>query len=396
MFADLVSAALWPLLALSAAASAFLLLLTLAALAYRPRTLPAAGPRRRFAIIVPAHNEELLIGDLLDSLARLAYPTNRYAVHVIADNCTDATAEVAERHGATVHIRQDASQPGKGQALRWVLERLREDGADAFAFVDADSRLSENFLDVMDRRLASGGSSVLQTSYRVQDPESAPLVALRAMGFALMHDLRGRGKARLGLSCGLWGNGMVFARPVLDAIGWQSSSAVEDAEQHLQLLLRGERVAYAPEGRVYGHMPATFGAARGQQQRWEGGRRGLIGRYWRPLLQASLRQRRASPAAALIEAALPPLSALCVAAAVLGVAAWVCGSPGQVALSAANVGGLASYVVVGLLLSGLPARTYVALVHAPRFVIWKVWLYLRELISRRQPAWTRTTRERLG
>jgi 1,2-diacylglycerol 3-beta-glucosyltransferase len=396
MLADLVAAVLWPLLALSAAASAFLLLLTLAALAYRPRPLPPGGPRKRFAIIVPAHNEELLIGDLLESLSRQAYPSSHYTVHVIADNCTDATAEVAQRHGATVHVRQDPTNPGKGQALHWVLARLRADEVNAFVFVDADSRLSENFLDVMDRHLASERSSVFQASYRVQDPDSAPLVALRAMGFALMHDLRGRGKARLGLSCGLWGNGMVFARPVLDKLGWQSLSAVEDAEQHLQLLLQGERVAYVPEARVYGHMPATFGAARGQQQRWEGGRRSLVGRYWRPLLQASLRQRSASPAAALIEAALPPLSALGVAAVVFGVAALTWGSPAQAALGTANLGGLASYVVVGLLLSGLPARTYVALIHAPRFVLWKLWLYLRELISRRQPAWTRTTRERLG
>jgi cellulose synthase/poly-beta-1,6-N-acetylglucosamine synthase-like glycosyltransferase len=396
MLADLGSAVLWPLLALCAAACGFLLLLTLAALAYRPRRLPSAGPRTRMAIVVPAHNEELLIGELLESLARLAYPSNRYAVHVIADNCSDATADVAQGYGVTVHIRQDAAHPGKGQALRWLLERLRGEEIDAFVFVDADSRLSENFLDVMDRRLALGDASVLQASYRVQDPASAPLVALRAMGFALMHDLRGRGKARLGLSCGLWGNGMVFTRDALDTVGWQGFSAVEDAEQHLRLLLQGERVAYVPEARVYGHMPATFGAARGQQERWEGGRRNLVARYWRPLLQATVRQRSAAPAAALVEAALPPLSALGMAALTLGIAAWVWGPPAQAALGIANLSALAAYVAVGLGLSGLPARTYVALVHVPRFVVWKLWLYVRELINRRQPAWTRTTRERLG
>jgi hypothetical protein len=248
----------------------------------------------------------------------------------------------------------------------------------------------------MDRRLALGDASVLQASYRVQDPASAPLVALRAMGFALMHDLRARGKARLGLSCGLWGNGMVFTSDVVEALDWRSFSAVEDAEQHLQLLLEGRRSAYEPDARVYGHMPATFGAARGQQERWEGGRRSLVGRYWRPLLQASLRQRSAAPVAALVEVALPPLSALGVTALALGVAAWLWGPPAQVALGIANLSALGSYVVVGLLLSGLPARTYVALIHAPRFVVWKICLYAGELIRRRQPAWTRTTRERLG
>jgi hypothetical protein len=396
MPASLLSLTLWPLLALSSAASGYLTILTLAAPWYRARLQPPTAQKTRFVVIVPAHNEELLIGNLLESLAAQAYPADCFEVHVIADNCSDGTAEAAGAQGATVHVRDDASRPGKGQALQWLLERLDDTAYDAAVFIDADSRVSETFLDVMDRRLATGDASVLQASYRVLDPASAPLVALRAMGFALAHDLRGRGKARLRLSCGLWGNGMVFTRGALDRLGWQGFSPVEDAEQHLQLLLDGSRVGYVGEARVYGHMPATFTAASDQQQRWEGGRRSLVAGYWRRLLQAGARQRSASPAAGLFEVAMPPLSALAAGTAILAVAAWRWGTTAQVALAGASLAGLSLYVVVGLLLSGLPVRTYAALVHAPRFVLWKVWLYVRELISRRQPAWTRTSRERLG
>ncbi len=396
MSGDLISWALWLLLAGCAAGSAFLLLLTTGALAYRPRRVPPARQTTRFAVIVPAHNEELLIGGLLESLARQTYPSSGYTVHVIADNCADATAAVAGDLGATVHVRQDPSLLGKGHALSWLLERLTDDQSDAFVFVDADSLVSADFLEAIDRRLASGGARVLQTAYRVREPESARLVALRAMAFALVHNLRGRGKAALGLSCGLWGNGMVFVRPVIEATGWRSFSAVEDAEQHLQLLLRGERVAYVPEARVFGHMPATLASARDQQQRWEGGRRHLIARYWATLLRASLRQRSASPLAALAELLLPPLSALGAAVVLAFAGAWLWGTGPQALLGSAALVALATYVVVGLSLSGLPPRTYLALVYAPRFIVWKVGLYLKELATRRQPAWRRTSRERLG
>src|SRR5262245_28516768 len=111
-----------------------------------------------FAILVPAHNEELLLGRLLDSLARLDYPPDRYTVHVVADNCTDATAPLARAAGATVFERNDTSKRGKGFALHWLLEQMSKAGMrpDAYVVVDADSVVAPDFLRAMACELARG------------------------------------------------------------------------------------------------------------------------------------------------------------------------------------------------------------------------------------------------
>jgi cellulose synthase/poly-beta-1,6-N-acetylglucosamine synthase-like glycosyltransferase len=391
------SVAIAALVGAQAVGSAYLLLLTTAAALARPKPPGRDGaPRTSFFVIVPAHNEEEMIGATLASLRAQSYPVDLYSVNVIADNCSDATATVAGAAGATVHERHDPAHPGKGQAISWLLQRLREReerAPDAFVFVDADSRLATDFLDTMDRYLAAAPRAALQASYKVENPEASALVSLRAIGFALMHDLRGRGKARLGISCGLWGNGMVIDRAVLERTGWDAFSAVEDAEQHLKLLAAADKVTYVPDTAVYGHMPTSFRAAEGQQVRWEGGRIALARRYWRTLLAATVRQRSASPLAALVELALPPLSVLAVGAVGLTAVALAFASLPVAAVAVVNVAALALYVGVGLLLSGLPPRTYLALVQVPRFIAWKLLLYGRQLMRRTGPAWIRTTRD---
>ena len=343
---------------------------------------------------MPAHDEEALLPRLLTSLAEQDYPCDLTEVHVIADNCSDGTAAVGRRAGVTVHERDEPEQPGKGQAIAWLLPRLLEGEADACVFIDAESFVERDFLTALGRRLTEGNLA-LQASYRVAEPESAPLVTLRALGFSLMHELRGRGKARLGVSCGIWGNGFALTREALTRVGWQSFSGVEDAEQHLRLVLDEVRVVFVPEARVFGDMPVSYRSAASQQRRWEAGRLALLRRYWRPLLGAAIGRRDASSAAALFELALPPLSLLVSLELSLTVLAMAFASQAALAVASSALVGLLVYVVVGFALSGLRPRAYLALLHAPGYVLWKVALYAREALRRAEPRqWSRTSRER--
>ncbi len=392
----IVSALVWPLVALSAAFSAYLG--GLATLALLPRRSGAAGVRSaadadspRLAVVVPAHNEEELLPRLLESLDRQTYAGDRFSVHVIADNCSDATAAVARSFGATAHERVEPQRRGKGQAIAWLLPRLLETDAGAFVFIDADSLVDAAFLETLARHLARG-ETALQASYRVAEPESAPLVTLRALAFALMHELRGRAKARLGVSCGIWGNGMALQRDLLADMGWESFSSVEDAEQHLKLVLGGTKVRFVPETSVYGFMPASLGAAAGQQTRWEAGRLALLRAYWRPLASRALAARDLSAAVTLAELALPPLSVVVALELAAAAIAAAFGGSAARAIGLAAPLGLAFYVAAGFGLSGLRPRSYLALLHAPGYVLWKLALYGRELLRRRDPAWVRTAR----
>ena len=98
-------------------------------------------PQKKFSVIVPAHNEELVIGPLIDNLTSLNYPKELYDVFVIADNCTDSTASIARAHGALVYERTNHEQKGKGYALEWFFAKLYNSPKkyDAVVIFDADN-----------------------------------------------------------------------------------------------------------------------------------------------------------------------------------------------------------------------------------------------------------------
>ena len=115
-------------------------------------------PNKRFALIVAAHNEEKVITHIIDSLFKQNYPRNLFDVFVIADNCTDKTAEIAEKYGAIVYKRFNSTLKGKGHALEWMFEKIFEMDKkyDAICVFDADNLVSSNFLLEMNKQLCRG------------------------------------------------------------------------------------------------------------------------------------------------------------------------------------------------------------------------------------------------
>jgi 1,2-diacylglycerol 3-beta-glucosyltransferase len=383
----------WPFLFLNAAAASFLCLLTLAAIAPKSRPTKRSKTVPHYAIVIPAHNEEQLISATLTNVLSLDYPSERFDVHLIADNCSDSTVNIARQFDVTIHERVDTDHPGKGQALGWFLQHaLLDPKADAFVFIDADSTVDPQFLTVMAHRLDADEPTVLQASYRVSNPMQSMLTSLRAIAFGLMHDLRGRGKARLGLSAGLWGNGMVFSRSALMAVPWSSFAAVEDAEHHIQLLLSGIKVRFVGDTHVYGHMPSSLAAAKGQQKRWEGGKLYLLRTYWRRLLADAVLNRRPASGIALAELLLPPLSVLAAYSVALILTTGLIGARVEFTLACISLAAVGFYVAGGLAAARLPIRAYCALFYAPIYIGWKLWLFIGELPNRAGPAWLRTTR----
>jgi hypothetical protein len=154
------------------------------------------------------------------------------------------------------------------------------------------------------------------------------------------------------------------------------------------------KVEFVPDAQVYGNMPGSLRGSAGQQQRWEAGRLTLLRRYWRPLLKTAIARRNPSAAVVLTELALPPLSVLVTAEAAIGGIALAAGSPAARVVAVCAPAALLAYVASGLVISDLGARSYLALLHAPRYVAWKLWVYFRELVRRADPAWIRTSRDR--
>lgn len=381
----------------------YLALLSVAALSRarrgsQDRVQAPAGtiPRTRFALLVPAHDEEPVIGELLGSIGGLDYPEALRAVHVVADNCTDRTAAVvrgAGLAGVTVWERHKPLLGGKGHALRWLLEQLEasEQVYDAYVVVDADSQLSPTFLTQMAAGMAHGAEA-LQARYRVANESGAWTAGLRAVAFALFNHLRPLGRLALGWSAGLKGNGMCFSRSVIERFGWGSYTLAEDAEYHLSLIDHGLRVRYVPEAVVISAMPTTLRQARSQQQRWERGRLILARAHGPSLVRGALRQRDLARLDAIVEVCLPPISLLAGLLALVTISAlalrWLPGIEGALALVAL----FALHAVAGMALAGLAPRAYLSLLYAPWYVLWKIGVYAGAAVRRGEARWVRTDR----
>jgi cellulose synthase/poly-beta-1,6-N-acetylglucosamine synthase-like glycosyltransferase len=377
-------------------AAATLYLLGLLVASARRRGDPDRTPRdaqMRIAVLVPAHNEEDGVGSVVRSLLAQRYDASRREVVVIADNCSDATADVAAAAGATVWERDEPESGGKGQALAWALERLwsHRPDVEAVAIVDADCVASPNLLEAMDRALRSGMRAV-QTRYVVSNPDASPTAALRCAGFALMHIVRPRGKQGLGLSCGLFGTGMAFRAELLREQPWTAFSVTEDVEYHLRLVAAGETVAFVDDAYVASPMPTTAENARQQQLRWETGNARLV-REATLLLAHGVQRRDWRRVATALDYLVPAQSLLAAGTALAGVSGLLVGSRRLALAGVLTAAGQALYVVGGLLSVRAPRSVWMALLHAPELVAAKLLQSARIATGRGADRWVRTARD---
>lgn len=361
----------------------------------------AQTPSTRFVVLVPAHDEEAIIADALRALERLDYPSNLFDVHVVADNCTDATVDVVELSPWNVHARDDLESPGKGAALNWLFDRLESESFDVAVIVDADTELHPGFLLALDRTFTAG-AEVAQGYYSVRDPHESTGAAVRYMALAARHHLRPAGRTRFGGSCGLFGNGMAFRRDVLERHRW-TGHLIEDMELQIELLLDDDiRVVYVPDAELMAEIPDNIESATSQNRRWERGRL-VLARDAVPALVRSLVGSRPSRRLALIDATfdllVPPISVLgfvhC-SSATLGSIAMITGNRHGSKLVVANgilVGLLTGHLLVALWSVRAPRSVYSGLRALPRMVIWKSRLWVSVLGSD-DVEWERTERNR--
>jgi cellulose synthase/poly-beta-1,6-N-acetylglucosamine synthase-like glycosyltransferase len=382
---------------------AYLFVLSCLAVVGRWRTPRKPSSGRRFVFIIPAHNEEDALAPTIESLARVDYPRNLFDIVVIADNCTDRTADVARTGGAEVLVRENRELRGKGYALRFGMDILlqRFPAYDAVVIVDADSVASANFLGILNTYLERG-SRVIQAGDRVRPQPGAWSSEMTRMGFTLYNHARPSGRMFLGCSAGLRGNGMCFAADVLRAHPWNSYTRTEDLEFGLYLLVNNIKVEFAAEAAVIATMPVDQRLAESQRARWEGGRFPVIRTYAPLLLRATLKERSFVYLDSLVDLLTPALVNLMAVVGTIGIL--------TAGLALAGVESLLSFAWIwsGVFLLGIlhmflglySARAdkdlYKALLFVPRYALWKLLLYLKLVRQGDTREWVRTTREPAG
>ena len=381
---------------IAAALALYLFALSVAAFFYSER-LPRVPPSSRLAVLIPAHNESALIARCVQSLRAQTYPSDLYEIVVVADNCTDDTAAVAARAGAhRVMTRDEPGARGKGQALRWAMDRLLSAAAApaAVVIIDGDSIAAPDLLTALARTFEAGAPAVQGESRLYGDGTMS--AELRVSAFILMNRVRPRGRAVFGLAHYLVGTGMLLSRDLLLARPWDAFTSAEDLEYSLKLRRSGVNIAFAGDAVACSPTAPNPHAAAQQQLRWEGGQARLA-RTWLPaLIVGALRERRPALLALAFELAVPPLGFL--AATVIGGAAVGASLAGTGVMPMWSLGpwlvagaAIPLYVLIGLRAGHAPKSAYLALVRAPLLIATKP-LRAYRVLTFRSDRWVRTER----
>ena len=246
----------------------------------------------RFALIVPSHNEEKVVGKIISNLKSLQYPRELYDIFVIADNSTDNTARVAKELGAIVMQRVDHVKKGKGHSLEWMFNKLfqMETKYDAVCIFDADNLVSANFLMEMNKHL-SMGHKVVQGYLDSKNPFDSWVAANNSIAFWIGNRMFQLPRYYLGLSCVLGGTGMMIATETLQKIGWGATCLTEDLEFTVKVALQGMKVYWAHDAVIYDEKPLTMQQSFHQRVRWMQGQADVIARFLKPLVLQAIRSR---------------------------------------------------------------------------------------------------------
>ena len=356
----------------------------------RTHTGPPAPPR--FLFLVPAHNEELLLLPCLESLQRLRYPSDRVETVVIADNCSDRTADIARAAGAQCLVRTAPSDPGKPQAIAWAVSQLRGRDYDALVIVDADTVVDRDFA----AQLAAGAPlahKALQPYNGVSNRTENALTRMAAVLSGATHGLAYVLKTRAGVNVPL-SAGMCIGSRVLATHGWTASSLSEDWELYALLTERGVSIDGVPGARIYAQEAATLKASASQRRRWTAGKMTVLAEHAWPIIR-SRHTGVAQKLDGVAELTAPgPIVLLCIVVLAVTVALLL-RPPGFGWLEAALLATLLRpviYTVTALGRDPEPIRAIGAFAFLPLYAVWRLCIAVTTIPTLSSRAWIRTER----
>jgi cellulose synthase/poly-beta-1,6-N-acetylglucosamine synthase-like glycosyltransferase len=350
--------------------------------------------RIKLAVLIPAHNEAAEIGITLESLIPQLKQDDRMIV--IADNCTDNTALVAQQYGAIVIERNNPDQRGKGYALDYGISFLESDPPDVVIIIDADCSSQPDCLQTL-AGISQQTNRPVQAAYLMESPKNPRTKDLiSALAFLVKNVVRSTGLMKLGLPSLLNGTGMAFPWEAINRVSLASGNIVEDLQLGIDLTLAGYPPMFCPQIQVTGRLPKEQSVATVQRTRWEHGNLQILLSQVPYLLRSAIQFRRWELLALALELSVPPLSLL--------VIFWGLGMAGAILLNLLGTGTFAvmlftimgAMIFLGIFLAwikfGRKIISGFALLSVPFYLLWKIPIYLGFLINP-EKNWIRTTRD---
>jgi cellulose synthase/poly-beta-1,6-N-acetylglucosamine synthase-like glycosyltransferase len=360
----------------------------------RRQASPASEPRNRVAVLVPAHNEAAGIAETLDNIKAQLGPDDRLLV--VADNCSDDTANIAKAHGAEISVRSDTTRIGKGYALDWGLQHLEQDAPDTVIVVDADCRLAPFAVD----RLASACERTnrpVQALYLMTAPAGSRVNhQVAEFAWRVKNLARPLGLKALGLPCQLMGSGMAFPWAIIRSVDLGSGQIVEDLKLGLDLARTHYSPSFCPEALVTSSFPNSEQGAKIQRQRWEHGQIGLICTTAIPLLRQAIVTRNFGLLVLVFDLLVPPLSLFVLAFTTIVLPSAMLAFFGQRPLSfivaIISLGAFGLSVTLAWIAYGRSALPLKSVALIPWYLWSKIGQYAFAIMKGRTSQWVRTDR----
>ncbi|MBQ9978919.1 MAG: glycosyltransferase family 2 protein [Clostridia bacterium] len=269
---------------------------TIVPFSIKPRRHREPIKKHRIGILIAARNEEAVIGNLLDSIAAQDYPRELIHPFVIADNCTDKTAKIAEERGATVFERFNKEKIGKGYALDYAIDKLHENGEwseiDGFIVLDADNLLTNNYITEMNKTFNDGFEAF--TSYRNSKNYGDNWISA-GYGLWYIRESKFLHYARMLLhsSAAISGTGFFVSRSLLDRFnGWKFYLLTEDIEFSMFAIINGVRIGCSVNAELYDEQPVTFEQSYKQRLRWSKGFFQVWKKHGKELIKGIFKHRK--------------------------------------------------------------------------------------------------------
>lgn len=371
---------------------AYLWLIALAGIR-TPHRNGETSPNNHFAIAIPAHNEESVIEATISSLKKLDYPRNFYDIYIVADHCTDHTAEFARTQGIVCYERQEGERGSKGAALRWLFPKIFAGSMayDAVIILDADTQVDSGFLKAMNARL-NLGADVIQGKHVISNPRKGWFPTLTWAMMTVDNRYSNQGRANLGLSAKHMGDSICFRSYVLKEMGW-GEGLTEDYEFRLRLLLSGIMIDYEPWAIGYGQAPVTWKDALSQRLRWAKGNADAGKRYIRQLFRDGLLQKDWRKLDGALSVNMPSYSTLALTSVLFFFIhllflhqtwLWLTFGWGLFVIL------FFLYPMFGLALEHAPGWAYLVILSGPIFMLWRTWLHIIARLRPDEITWVRT------
>jgi cellulose synthase/poly-beta-1,6-N-acetylglucosamine synthase-like glycosyltransferase len=390
-----VAATLLTLLALALLVPASVLLIQVASAlpARHARNMPG-GRRPALAIVVPAHNEALLIAGTLRPIVQRLAAGER--VLVVADNCTDDTAAIARAAGAEVLERTDATRRGKGYALDFGVRHLAGNPPEVVLVIDGDCKVEGDAIERLARTCLQADRPV-QALYLMHAPLDAALrIRIAEFAWLVKNKVRPLGMLRLGLPCQLMGTGMAFSWADISTAALASGHIVEDMKLGIELAGAGRPPLFCPDALVTSQFPSTAEGIADQRTRWEHGHLGMLAGTAPRMIAQGLAQANLPALALLADLCVPPLALLlllvCAAGAGSAALSALGGTTLPLWLSAVALALSGASVLLAWARYGRGVISFADMACAPLYAAWKIPLYLM-FLAKRQGKWVRTRRD---